>query len=85
MSDEMIDIPLEMRRYPLRAAKEKIAELEKALHQCVEGFEYTRQYVGYETLPPITGWSWYDADKKARSLLGLPPVATTSAPQQEGE
>lgn len=34
-----------------------IAELVLAIHHTVE-------YVGYETLPPRPGWSWYDALRK---------------------
>lgn len=45
---------------------EKMAE---ALEKCREGFEYTRQYVGYDTLPAIDGWTWYDADCAAVQAL----------------
>jgi hypothetical protein len=40
-----------------------------ALHKCRDGFEYTRQYVGYETLPAIEGWSWYDGDVAAKEAI----------------
>ena len=44
-------------------------ELLSALEQCRDAFEYTRQYVGYETLPPINGWSWFDADQRAKDAI----------------
>jgi hypothetical protein len=41
----------------------------EALEKCRYGFEYTRQYVGYETLPAIKGWSWYDGDVAAQAAI----------------
>ena len=46
-----------------------IKELLAALVQCSEAFEFTRQYVGYRMLPAIKGWSWFDADERAKELL----------------
>lgn len=44
------------------------------LHGYINAMEITRQYVGKQMLPPIKGWSWYDADVAARELLHLLPV-----------
>jgi hypothetical protein len=41
----------------------------EALEKCRKGFELTRQYVGYETLPAIEGWSWYDGDVAAKEAI----------------
>ena len=41
----------------------------EALEKCREGFEMTRQYVGYETLPATEGWSWYDGDVSAKEAI----------------
>lgn len=46
-------------------------ELKEALKQCIQAFELTRQYVGYATLPPLPGWSWFDAVKRASAALGI--------------
>ena len=40
-----------------------------ALKEFSKAMEYTRQYVGYETLPAIPGWSWFDADEAAKGLI----------------
>ncbi len=44
-------------------------QLEAALEQCVEALRLTREYVGEEMLPPLEGWSWYDATVNARDVL----------------
>lgn len=49
----------------------KITELTYALKKYRKAMELTRQYVGYKTLPEIDGWSWYDADKYAKEVLGI--------------
>ena len=51
----------------------RINELEKALLQYHEAFEFTRQYVGYDMLPPIKGWSWFDADVAGCKVLDIEP------------
>ena len=56
----------------LAASQAQIKVLRDALKQCREAFEFTRQYVGYETLPAIEGWSWFDADTKAKAALAQP-------------
>jgi hypothetical protein len=35
-----------------------------AIHELVEALRLTVEYVGTDTLPPLEGWSWYDALKK---------------------
>lgn len=35
----------------------------------VKALVYTVEYVGFDILPPIDGWSWYDALKKYRPEL----------------
>ena len=40
-----------------------------ALKECIEAFRLTREYVGEATLPAIEGWSWFDADTKARAAI----------------
>ena len=32
--------------------------------ELTQAIRYTVEYVGMETLPPVDGWSWYDALKK---------------------
>jgi hypothetical protein len=49
----------------LAAVKQAVEALEK----CRDGFEFTRQYVGSETLPAIEGWSWYDGDVAAKEAI----------------
>ena len=44
-------------------------QLRDALAEYRQAMEFTRQYVGYDMLPPIKGWSWYDADCIAKALL----------------
>ncbi len=43
--------------------------LEDALERCIEAMRLTREYVGEEMLPPLPGWSWYDATVHARDVL----------------
>ena len=47
----------------------KVKKYRDALLQYREAMEFTRQYVGYEMLPEIKGWSWYDADCIAKEAL----------------
>jgi len=49
--------------------EKKIGVLTAALNEYRQAMELTRQYVGYMTLPAIEGWSWYDADQKAKEAL----------------
>jgi hypothetical protein len=49
-------------------------QLEAALVQCREAFRLTREYLGPEVLPPVDGWSWYDADCAAARALGEPEI-----------
>lgn len=47
----------------------KTAEVSKSmlndlLSFCLQSLIHTHEYVGDETLPPIDGWSWFDACKK---------------------
>jgi len=44
-------------------------DLIEALEQCVEALRLTREYVGEEMLPPLEGWSWYDATVNAQDVL----------------
>ncbi len=44
-------------------------ELVAALEQCVEALRLTREYVGEDLLPPLEGWSWYDATVNAQDVL----------------
>lgn len=55
----------------------------EALKKCREGFEYTRQYVGYETLPATEGWSWYDGDIAAQAAISALNQAIEKAEQIE--
>jgi hypothetical protein len=66
------DFEIEANAKLISAAPDMMKMLEKmaeALEKCREGFEYTRQYVGYDTLPAIDGWTWYDADCAAEQAL----------------
>jgi hypothetical protein len=49
--------------------KEALKLALEALEKCRDGFEFTRQYVGCETLPAIEGWSWYDGDVAAKAAI----------------
>lgn len=48
----------------------EVVDLKCVIIDQIEAMEYTRQYVGYQTLPAIKGWSWYDSEQKARKALG---------------
>jgi hypothetical protein len=61
---------------PLRAygiaeqAIEVIAAQRRAITDLAVAIQLTVEYVGYDTLPPYPGWSWYDAlAKHAPELL----------------
>lgn len=36
----------------------------EAIYDLTDALRFTVEYVGFETLPPIPGWSWYDAMRK---------------------
>lgn len=36
-------------------------ELYALARNLAQAIRYTRDYVGHEVLPPIEGWSWFDA------------------------
>jgi len=63
----------------------EVLRKDTALRQCMTGFEYTRQYVGYKMLPAIKGWSWFDADQMARKALALPNGGNNMAFRKELE
>lgn len=42
-------------------ASPELAALVVAAEQAREAFLLTREYVGFELLPAIEGWAWYDA------------------------
>ncbi len=44
-------------------------DLLKACKEAVIAFDFTRQYVGEQTLPEIKGWSWYDAVLKLNAAI----------------
>lgn len=59
-------------RYQIRRAREALATdetptccsncgHEAAIAELAQAIRLTREYVGEELLPPIEGWSWYDA------------------------
>lgn len=54
---------------PIDILQARVAELESVLREYRQAMDFTRQYVGYETLPAIPGWSWFDADTKAEKIL----------------
>lgn len=64
--------------------RDRVAELEQVLGQCLVAFDLTRQYVGYEVLPMIDGWSHYDAVVAIHRVLGYPPPVAT-VPMTESE
>ncbi len=53
----------------INEVKKQREELVAALEECRQAFDFTRQYIGEEKLPAIKGWSWFDADTKAREAL----------------
>ena len=74
--DEDGDEILALREQLERVTAQRDTCLE-ALKACREGFEFTRQYVGYEALPAIEGWSWFDADQLARAAIARAETPTT--------
>ena len=46
------------------AAKASRSELNDLLSFSLQSIVLTHDYVGSKTLPPIDGWSWFDACKK---------------------
>ena len=45
----------------IRAIKQQLAESQAREAKLREAIEFTRQYVGEDRLPPLPGWSWFDA------------------------
>ena len=43
------------------AIRTRADERQKVVEDLTEAIRFTVEYVGLETLPPIEGWSWYDA------------------------
>lgn len=43
------------------AEQQEAQHLAAAVHELTEALRLTVEYVGTDTLPPIEGWSWYDA------------------------
>lgn len=64
----------------LKIARELAKGLEWVLAPRISFLEYvelirlSREYTGAEELPPIDGWSWWDATRKLLGLAGLSPV-----------
>lgn len=50
-------------------ARERERRLREALVQCREAFRLTHEFLGEKRLPAIEGWSWFDADNRAKALL----------------
>lgn len=53
----------------IAAQSAALAVAKEALDKCLDGFEFTRQYVGHEVLPAIKGWSWFDGKVAAKEVL----------------
>lgn len=49
--------------------EQRIRDLEAVLREAKEGIRLTREYVGEAMLPPIEGWSWYDATRAIDEVL----------------
>jgi hypothetical protein len=47
----------------------RIAELEQLVREGVQAFDFTRQYVGYASLPCTDDWSWYEWCKRAQNMV----------------
>lgn len=56
----------------------EVGERDTAIVELTEALRYTVDYVGLDMLPPIEGWSWYDA-----MLKHAPGVATAFSLQYE--
>jgi hypothetical protein len=41
--------------------EEEIRKLEAAVEELTEAIRLTAEYIGIENLPPLPGWSWFDA------------------------
>jgi len=46
-----------------------VEELKAGLSEAIKSICLTRDYVGEKLLPPIDGWSWYDAGKLISKLI----------------
>lgn len=53
----------------LTASQAREAKLRESLAQYRTAMVFTRQYVGHEVLPAISGWSWFDADEEAKEAI----------------
>jgi len=42
--------------------------LELAVHELTEALRLTVEYIGTGTLPPVEGWTWFDAMQKYSPL-----------------
>ena len=49
--------------------EERERRLREALAECCEAFRLTHEYLGEKRLPALAGWSWFDADNRAKALL----------------
>ena len=62
-----------------------------AIHELTEAIRFTVEYVGTDMLPPIEGWSWYDAllkyapDKAAAFRRPASSAPSPSSPAGTGE
>ena len=56
-------------RERVEALEQERGGLWGAAQEALEAFEFTRQYVGYDMLPALPGWSWYDACERLRAAL----------------
>jgi hypothetical protein len=63
----------------IMAGKDEEAQKSHALiKQLCEAIRLTREYVGEATLPPIVGWSWFDALVAAGRLTDDAPTESDS-------
>lgn len=52
-------------RAGLAASVDVLVEIhDQAVHELTEALRLTVEYIGIKMLPPVEGWSWYDALKK---------------------
>lgn len=62
-----------------------VSTLHDACRELIEALRLTQEYVGPDTLPPIEGWSWYDALVKYAPDLAEAARSTPTAKHRRSD
>lgn len=75
------------RERELKKVGEARHRAETAVAELAQAIRLTREYVGEELLPPIEGWSWYDALRRhaPHELPDAAPAEAANGPQASQE